>query len=224
MAHWFHRNPMKPTEFVKFELKGVLTTETCSKICVDLRLQREKVLSLFKNAGNNISEVDKEFSDYLRLFAGFLVDPMSVSDDIYSSQSSKLLPLVRFKWGHSMLGPVGTACKEGISEFQVASDLALKYATASGPGTRIKPEGHLFFRKIEPLLNRHLEKAERENGFIYHQKKWNETVYSAFDISKATMPDFSKIKKCKADLKPVHEEKIYQTEKDPSNSSGCVVS
>lgn len=33
-----------------------------------------------------------------------------------------------------------------------------------------KPEKHLFFRRIEPLLRRHLEKAERENGFIYHDK------------------------------------------------------
>ena len=36
-------------------------------------------------------------------------------------------------------------------------------------GTRIKPESHPFFRRVEPLLNRHLEKANRENGFIYHQ-------------------------------------------------------
>ena len=27
----------------------------------------------------------------------------------------------------------------------------------------------MFFRKVEPLLRRHLEKAERENSFIYHQ-------------------------------------------------------
>lgn len=94
------------------------------------------------------------------------------------------------------------ACKEGISEFKIASDFAAKYAVATGPGelffpvcrglscsvslidfcygivvsivfisgARIKPETHLFFRRIEPLLDRHLEKAERENGFIYHQK------------------------------------------------------
>lgn len=37
-------------------------------------------------------------------------------------------------------------------------------------GTPAKPATHLFFRRVEPLLKRHLEKAERENGFIYHQK------------------------------------------------------
>lgn len=38
------------------------------------------------------------------------------------------------------------------------------------------------------------------------------------------MPDFSKIKKGKKELKVVNEEKIYQTEKDPNNFSGCVIS
>lgn len=37
-------------------------------------------------------------------------------------------------------------------------------------GFSAKPENHLFFRRIEPLLNRHLDKANRENDFIYHQK------------------------------------------------------
>ena len=39
-----------------------------------------------------------------------------------------------------------------------------------GPGTQAKPERHTFFRRLLPILNRTLEKCERENGFIYHQK------------------------------------------------------
>ncbi|CAD6199975.1 unnamed protein product [Caenorhabditis auriculariae] len=419
MAHWFHRNPIKPTEFAKFDLKGVLTTDTCSKICGELRLRREKLVGYFSNAGNDLFEVSKEFNDYLRLLAGFLVEigsNQTTSDG--GNRNSKLIPLIRFKWGHSMLVETATelsdswfealniilnmamwllkhaawvagkdevrdseakeclnclrqaagmfsyaketstrlsganevegsdfdpkvmeaytlqataeaqeviiaraidmkhnhllisalsantasifakaeqnvsslseevfgrwsrylqlkhhfylaygyaflgeaqlsedkcgeavrACKQGISEYEVAKDLAAKYATASGPGTRIKPEQHLFFRRIEPLLKRHLEKAERENGFIYHQKVpeecqqletevsyglakaesfsypppaevWNTSVYTAFDLSKAQMPDFSKVKKSKSKLEPVKEEKIYQTEKDPNGST-----
>lgn len=38
------------------------------------------------------------------------------------------------------------------------------------PGATAKPESHLFFRRVRPLLERHMEKAERENSFIYHQK------------------------------------------------------
>ncbi|VDO50728.1 unnamed protein product [Haemonchus placei] len=53
---------------------------------------------------------------------------------------------------------------------------------------------------------------------------WTHAVYSSFDIGKATMPDFSKIKKGKNELKSVVEEKIYQTEKDPNNFSGCTIS
>lgn len=34
---------------------------------------------------------------------------------------------------------------------------------------KAKPENHLFYRRIKPLLIRYLEQAERENGFIYHQ-------------------------------------------------------
>lgn len=40
----------------------------------ELRLRREKLLELFKNAGNDLAEVDKEFNDYLRLYAGFIVE------------------------------------------------------------------------------------------------------------------------------------------------------
>jgi hypothetical protein len=39
-----------------------------------------------------------------------------------------------------------------------------------GPGTQAKPERHAFFTRLLPILNRTLEKCERENGFIYHQK------------------------------------------------------
>jgi hypothetical protein len=50
----------------------------------------------------------------------------------------------------------------------MCSDICKLYAKASGPGFVAKPENHLFFRRIEPILKRHLEKAERENSMIYH--------------------------------------------------------
>lgn len=423
MAHWFHRNPMKPTSYVKFDLKGIIASDLSGKICSELRLRRAKLLDLFKDAGNSLVDVDKEFNDYLRLFAGFLIEINAPSVAVESlAATSKLSPVQRYQWGHSMLGTFsmemsdswfealnliecmamwlskhaawvagkdevkefeakecllslrrsagmfsfvlenlgrlsGTddfegsdfdlkvaktyelqaiaeaqevvaaraiemkhnpllisslaahtasifakageqilplkeetfgrwkrylqlkehfyyayayaflgesllmddkcgeavrACKEGVAEFEIASSFASKYGTAPGPGTRVKPEEHLFFRNIKPLLIRHLEKAERENGFIYHQpvpdecpkldldpnygvakpepfqypspaECWTPAAYRSFDIGKASMPDFSKIKRGKKDLKPVCEEKIYQTEKDPNNFSGCVI-
>lgn len=50
--------------------------------------------------------------------------------------------------------------------FKQAEDLCKQYAKATGPGTSAKPEKHLFVRKIRPILQRHLDKAERENGFM----------------------------------------------------------
>lgn len=149
-------------------------------------------------------------------------------------------------------GEAVRACKEGIKCYQDAQELCVKYAKASGPGFIAKPEKHLFFRRIQPLLERHLEKAERENGFIYHQIvpeecplldenasfglakpeafvypnksiAWTSTAYDAFDISKADTPDFSKAKKSKKSLPIVKEEKVYQTDKDPKNVSGCSI-
>ncbi|VDN45039.1 unnamed protein product [Gongylonema pulchrum] len=67
-------------------------------------------------------------------------------------------------------GEAVRACKEGISCFDIAIDIVSKYSNATGPGLSAKPESHLFFRRIRPLLERHMQKAERENGLIYHQK------------------------------------------------------
>ena len=39
-----------------------------------------------------------------------------------------------------------------------------------GPGTTAKPDKHNFFKRLAPMLARTLEKCERENGVIYHQK------------------------------------------------------
>ncbi|KAK6015953.1 hypothetical protein OSTOST_18572, partial [Ostertagia ostertagi] len=51
--------------------------------------------------------VDKDFNDYLRLFAGFLVqidkNAIAAGDDP-TKGISKLAPVQRYQWGHSMLG------------------------------------------------------------------------------------------------------------------------
>lgn len=59
---------------------------------------------------------------------------------------------------------------------------------------------------------------------IYRIQDWNASVYASFNIAKAKMPDFSKIKKSSKQLAPVHEEKLYETDRDPTNFSGCVLS
>uniref|UniRef100_A0A0R3RU14 BRO1 domain-containing protein n=1 Tax=Elaeophora elaphi TaxID=1147741 RepID=A0A0R3RU14_9BILA len=421
MAHWFHRNPIKATEHIDFQLKSILTTSQASKICNELRLRRNHLLEHFKNASNDVDVLNGDFKQYLSLFSGFVF--AVERDKVADTKTSKLASLFRFRWSNSMLGIAATevsdswyevlnmcvnmalwlskhaawiaakdevfegdakkahtclrraagilifvrenagrvtgltlfpgsdfdpavltayihqftaeaqeitvaraielkhsaglitalayetnhlfmqadeslgkldqslfekwryylqlksqiytayayaflgenllsqdkcgdavrACREGISCFNVAVDFAGKYRKANGPGITAKPDSHLFFRRIRPLLERHMEKAERENGFIYHQKipdicpepegkptfglveaepftiptmspLWTPAVYEAFDLSKAKMPDFSKEKKSSKSLPPVQEEKVYETERDPSSRSGCTVS
>ncbi|VDM29918.1 unnamed protein product [Toxocara canis] len=103
MAHWFHRNPIKATDEVKFELKSVLTSPESSRICGQLRVRRKQLLEYFSNASNDLKSVDDDFNEYLALFAGFIV-PIGPSGREYGA-ASKLAPLLRFRWANSMTGP-----------------------------------------------------------------------------------------------------------------------
>ena len=50
--------------------------------------------------------------------------------------------------------------------YNEAIGLAKEYAKTKGPGTQAKPEQHAFFRRLLPIVQRTLEKCERENGFM----------------------------------------------------------
>jgi hypothetical protein len=43
---------------------------------------------------------------------------------------------------------------------------AKEYGKTKGPGTQAKPDQHLFFRKLAPIIKRTLEKCERENALM----------------------------------------------------------
>ncbi|CAD5225029.1 unnamed protein product [Bursaphelenchus okinawaensis] len=144
------------------------------------------------------------------------------------------------------------ACQEGQDHYKQSEIVCGQYAKSSGPGFVAKPECHLFFRRIQPILDRHMDKAKRENGFIYHQSVptdcpefeveaefglaspiefkhpgksdlWTNSSYKSFDITKSDMPDFKPPQKC-GKIPLVKEKKVYETDKDPSNLSGCVIS
>lgn len=68
-------------------------------------------------------------------------------------------------------------------------------------GFSAHPESHLFFRRIKPMLERHLEKAERENGFIYHQRipdicpePESKEVYGLVEAEHFMPPPMNKVK------------------------------
>ncbi|KAG7154059.1 BRO1 domain-containing protein BROX-like [Homarus americanus] len=108
--------------------------------------------------------------------------------------------------------------QEAKKKYEEAGELCKEYARTKGPGTQAKPETHEFFRRLAPIVARTLEKCERENGMIYHQKVpydppelemkatyglvspddytlppaaplWTAVTYSAFDLTKNLSED-----------------------------------
>ncbi|XP_064623188.1 BRO1 domain-containing protein BROX-like [Lineus longissimus] len=378
MAHWFHRNPLKATSRVSFELRQVASTTSCRQLCSDLERSRNKLLDILADPNIEIATLEEASKYYLSLLHG-LVKPVGEE----TTEDSKLRHAVKFRWTNTLCG--GIPCEHHDSVYEVycivfdmglwytkhaakiaaasektseeeakevhkclrtaaglfdfaknliaklleagdkshdtdtrvveayilqckaeaqevaiaraierelslslrsslaletartfeAADLALvsqdekivlkwrkyfqlkhafymayaytyhgemllkedkcgeairsvqesvkyidkadaagkEYANAKGPGTTCKPWEHAFFRKLRPDVGRTLEKCERENGFIYHQKvpaeipelelkaeyglakpepfvqpephkSWTKTVYDQFDITK----------------------------------------
>lgn len=64
-------------------------------------------------------------------------------------------------------------CGEAIralreSEACLAKSKALcqEYGKTHGPAPRVKPDQHAVFKRLAPLVQRTLEKCERENGLM----------------------------------------------------------
>lgn len=53
-----------------------------------------------------------------------------------------------------------------LPEYEEAGELCKEYGKTKGPGSQAKPEKHQFFRRLAPIINRTLEKCERENGMM----------------------------------------------------------
>lgn len=143
--------------------------------------------------------------------------------------------------------------QEGVKLYSEAEKKCTEYASAKGPGTTARPGNHLFFRKFGPVIKRTLEKCDRENGMIYHQKLpfdppqlelkatyglaspeefqepslnplWSKEVYQKMDAKMAPKPEPKDDKKKPGELPPVQEKETPMSEKDPSTFSGCVIS
>ncbi|XP_059143140.1 BRO1 domain-containing protein BROX-like [Physella acuta] len=423
MAYWFHRNPLKATAPVNYELHGVSTNDSTRKIFSDLRISRAKLLDLLTDPGNSKDVVDKAAAEYLGLLQGLCI-PMDPSQP-----ENKLRKLIKYKWSNTLLGNVPVECsdtgfeyfsmlfnvglwltkhaaklaaketpdmeeakeihkclktaagvfkfckddlrpklldppsegahdtdgrvldayihqctaeaqeitlaraielkhavtlisslafetaelyqkgddalasldqkdvakwrkyfqlknkfytacahsyngenllnqdkcgeatrglRESLDLYGKAEVLCKEYATVKGVGTTARPQNHLFFRNLEKVLKRTLEKCERENGLIYHQKVavdapvlekrdtfglvkpeeytppaldplWSQDVYNKFSVpagqQKSAQPEKPKGKDDQTPpLAPVKEKEVPMSDKDPKNSSGCVVS
>lgn len=421
MAHWFHRNPLKATSAVTYELRAVASNAQSQKICTELRHGRTRLMEIIANPNNDVSTLVQASDNYLSLLYGFMQ-----SLDAARSGDSKLRHIINFRWTNTLQGTTPEECQDAVfelacimvniglwyskhasklagqdepsmdeakeihkclrtaagvftyvkenlvgklmetpgkgtdldarvlaayihqctaeaQEVTIARAMELKhkssivsalayettklftdaddslnsldekqvskwrkylqfkiqiykayaynfhgesmlaedkcgeaikcleeslkaleqaavqgkeYALTKGPGTTARPQEHLFFRKLGPVVKRTHEKCVRENGFIYHQKVppeapalelkatyglvapeefkvpemsplWSPETYAAFAIDK-NLPedpnDKDKKKKEEGDIAPVKEADIPQSNKDPNNSSGCIIS
>lgn len=58
------------------------------------------------------------------------------------------------------------ALRESQTNYKKALQLCKPYSTVKGPAKPVRPEGHIFFTKIDSTVRLILEKCERENGFM----------------------------------------------------------
>lgn len=206
-----------------------------------------------KHAPSLISALANETA---KLFQSALISLQSI-DHTFFQKWKKYLEVKYFIYlayaytymGESLLaqdigGKAVRSLKEAHTSFEKAETLCKEYSAAKGPGHSAKPEKHLFFRKLGPLVTRVLEKAERENGFIYHEKVpelapelelkatyglvkpeefslpsmhalWTADVYNSFDLSQAMMTDMKKSLGEKE-----HDEKLPDVKEKEGNVSG----
>ncbi|XP_041354567.1 BRO1 domain-containing protein BROX-like [Gigantopelta aegis] len=154
--------------------------------------------------------------------------------------------LSRDKCGEAIRG-----LRESLQLYEKAQVLCKEYASTKGPGTTARPENHIFFRRLGPVVKRTMDKVERENGLIYHQKVafdapllemkatyglvspeefqppslnplWTVENYKKFDTTRAPKP-VKKGEKSET-LPEVKEKEIPMSDKDPKTLSGCVLS
>jgi len=114
--------------------------------------------------------------------------------------------------------------QEAKSKFLQCGEICAQYKKTPGAGHTVKPDEAIFFINYGNELKRSLEKAERENGFIFHQKipdmlpelelkathglaaaepyslpdksaRWNEELLAAFDLSNKNKKDENKEKR-----------------------------
>ncbi|KAK8750360.1 hypothetical protein OTU49_014791 [Cherax quadricarinatus] len=168
-----------------------------------------ETFKLFTTAADAISSLEEKkfghWTNYLRLKAAFYA--------AYAYNYAGQNMLNQDKCGEAI-----RALQEAKKKYEEAGELCKEYAKTKGPGTQVKPEKHEFFRRLAPIIARTLEKCERENGMIYHQKipfdppvlelkatyglvspddytlppaapLWTPVTYSAFDLMKNLAED-----------------------------------
>nr|KAG5714476.1 hypothetical protein BaRGS_006922 [Batillaria attramentaria] len=199
---------------------------------------------LYTDADSALSSLDEKIAGKWRKYCQLKLNFYTACAHSYNGETL----LAQDKCGEAIRG-----LQEAVKMYDKAEQLCKEYATAKGTGTTARPQNHLFFRKLGPVVKRTLEKCDRENGLIYHQKVaydpphlelratyglvspeeyqnpslnplWTPDAYSKFDVSRAPKPEKKKADDKPPSLAPVKEKETPMSDKDPKNVSGCVLS
>lgn len=177
---------------------------------------------MFTTAADNLHTLDQKLFGHWRSY--FEMKAQFYLSYAYNYQGEAVL--AEDKCGESI-----RCLQESNKCLSKATAMATEYAKTKGPGTTARPEKHTFFRRLAPIVQRTLEKCERENGFIYHQKVpydppelpvnsqthglvapeaweippvsplWTTMAYAAFDESKLVQDEKAKAKAAKKEDK-----------------------
>uniref|UniRef100_A0A8C2H0J3 BRO1 domain-containing protein BROX n=1 Tax=Cyprinus carpio TaxID=7962 RepID=A0A8C2H0J3_CYPCA len=122
MTHWFHRNPLKATAPVSFNLYGVASSPAANKICNDLRTTRARLLDAFTDATCTPEIMKKSSDEYFALLQGFIL-PLDGT-----TQENKLRFIQNFKWTDSLQGNIASAQQDAVFELvSMAFNVAIWY-------------------------------------------------------------------------------------------------
>ncbi|MCI4395858.1 hypothetical protein PGIGA_G00196920 [Pangasianodon gigas] len=110
MTHWFHRNPLKATAPVSFNLYGVASSPAANKICNDLRTTRARLLDMFTDATCTPEIMKKATDEYFSLLQGFLVSLDG------TTQENKLRFIQNFKWTDTLQGNTPSSQQDAVFE------------------------------------------------------------------------------------------------------------
>uniref|UniRef100_A0A0K2SWJ9 BRO1 domain-containing protein n=1 Tax=Lepeophtheirus salmonis TaxID=72036 RepID=A0A0K2SWJ9_LEPSM len=201
-----------------------------------------ETFKMYTTAGDAIEHLDK--NKFGRWSAYLKFKSMFYQAYAFNYQGESLL-------AQDKCGDAIRSLREAQKNYEEAINQAKEYCQVKGPGTNAKPHQHLFFKKLGPIINRTLEKCERENSLIYHEKvpydpialEENAKAYGLVSPEPFVLPEFSPLwkgstyaaievpsvedkkgkSKSEEEIKPIKEVEIKNSEKDPINESGCII-
>ena len=103
MSQWYHRNPLKSTAPIKFNLPLKSAQTSAIQICVALNKARSTIIELVPDPSSDATILDETIKTYLSLLQGFILC-FHLDKDRQPTQTSRLRNLILFKWTNSIIG------------------------------------------------------------------------------------------------------------------------